>query len=162
MGSKLHQLSKIVNERRPKKRKGRGPGSGNGKTGGRGHKGGKARSGYSVQPGYEGGQMPLYRKLPHRGFNNADFTVRYDVVNLAAIAKIQGVHIITREVLVQVGILRSNSLRYKILSTGTLSTPLTIQADGFSKSAQAKIESIGGKAELVSSSNSFRSKIEGS
>jgi large subunit ribosomal protein L15 len=147
---RLHTLQKIKGERHSKKRLGCGPGSGHGKTSGRGHKGGKARSGYSVRPGYEGGQMPLYRRLPHRGFNNAEFTIRYEVVNLSQIDQIEGIDMIDRDVLVHSGLLRSNTIRYKILAEGALTKPLTIKADKFSEAAKLKIEASGGKVEFVS------------
>jgi ribosomal protein L15, bacterial/organelle len=144
----MTNLSNLKNPQGAKhstKRKGRGVGSGQGKTSGRGHKGMKARSGGSVRPGFEGGQMPLYRKLPHRGFNNANFRVEYSVVNLCCIAEL-GLSEVSRDDLVKAGLVRANSKLVKILGNGKISKAVVITADKFSESAVKKIEAAGGKA----------------
>ena len=146
----LHNLKNVTGAVHRRKRVGCGRGSGHGKTSGRGGKGQTARSGGSVRPGFEGGQMPLYRKLPHRGFNNKNFETVYSVVNLQDLAKIEGVTDITREVLVDNGLIRSNSVRVKILGDGEISTALKVTADKFSGSAKTKIEAAGGEAIIAS------------
>lgn len=140
---KLHTLPKIEGSTHRHKRLGCGRGSGHGKTSGRGHKGMKARSGGGVRPGFEGGQMPLYRKLPHRGFNNVN-REDFDVVNLSTIAKIEA-GTIDREALVRVGALRASSTLFKVLGMGEINRAVTVSAHKFSASAKAKIEAAGGK-----------------
>jgi large subunit ribosomal protein L15 len=146
----LHNLKNVTGAVHRRKRVGCGRGGGHGKTSGRGHKGQTARAGGGIRPGFEGGQMPLYRKLPHRGFNNKNFETVYSLVNLHDLAKLEGVTEITREVLVQNGLIRSNSVRFKILGDGEISTALKVTADKFSGSAKTKIEAAGGEAILVS------------
>lgn len=141
---KLHQLPNIVGATHSKKRKGKGRGTGHGKTSGRGHKGNKARSGYHMPVNFSG--IPYYRRLPQRGFNNTDYRIAYDVVNLSSLDVLLGVDVVDRMVLVQAGLIRPNSVRYKILAQGELTKPLTIKAHKFSASAKAKIEAVGGKA----------------
>ena len=141
--SKLHPLPKIEGSTHRHKRLGCGRSSGHGKTSGRGHKGMKARSGGGVRPGFEGGQMPLYRKLPHRGFNNVN-RVEFAVVNLSQIDKCEGSEI-DRNVLVKAGIVRAADLLVKVLGNGEISRPVTVVAQKFSASAKAKIEAAGGK-----------------
>lgn len=140
---KLHTLPKIEGSTHRHKRLGCGRSSGHGKTSGRGHKGMKARSGGGVRPGFEGGQMPLYRKLPHRGFNNVN-RVGFAVVNLSQIDKCEGSEI-DRNVLVKAGIVRAADLLVKVLGNGEISRPVTVVAQKFSASAKAKIEAAGGK-----------------
>lgn len=140
---KLHSLKASIGANRKKRRKGKGPGSGNGKTAGRGHKGNKARSGYRMPTNFSG--IPYFRRLPQRGFNNADYRIEYDVVNLSSISHILDVDTIDRNTLIQVGLLRPNSLRFKVLASGDLNKPLTVVADKFSKSAIQKIQAAGGK-----------------
>ena len=140
---KLHTLPKIEGSTHRHKRLGCGRSSGHGKTSGRGHKGMKARSGGGVRPGFEGGQMPLYRKLPHRGFNNVN-RVEFAVVNLSQIDKCEGSEI-DRNVLVKAGIVRAADLLVKVLGNGEISRPVTGVAQKFSASAKAKIEAAGGK-----------------
>ncbi len=140
---KLHTLPKIEGSTHRHKRLGCGRSSGHGKTSGRGHKGMKARSGGGVRPGFEGGQMPLYRKLPHRGFNNVN-RVEFAVVNLSQIDKCEGSEI-DRNVLVKAGIVRAADLLVKVLGNGEISRPVTVVAQKFSASAKAKIEAAGGK-----------------
>lgn len=141
---KLHQLPHIGGATHPKKRKGKGRATGHGKTGGRGHKGNKARSGYHMPINFSG--IPYFRRLPQRGFNNADYRIAYDVVNLSSLETLIGVDVIDRMVLIQAGFLRPNSIRYKVLADGEITKPLTIKAHRFSASAKAKIEAVGGKA----------------
>lgn len=141
---KLHTLPKIEGSTHRHKRLGCGRSSGHGKTSGRGHKGMKARSGGGVRPGFEGGQMPLYRKLPHRGFNNVN-RVEFAVVNLSQIDKCEGSEI-DRNALVKAGIIREADLLIKVLGNGEISRAVTVSAQKFSASAKAKIEAAGGKA----------------
>ncbi|MCP4203144.1 MAG: 50S ribosomal protein L15 [bacterium] len=142
---KLHDLSPAAGSRHSPKRVGRGPGSGKGKTSGRGHNGQKSRSGYSRRRGFEGGQMPLVRRVPKRGFTNI-FRREYAVVNLAGLEGFEGD--VTVEALTEKGLVRKGAL-IKILGTGDVSKALNIQAHKFSKTARAKIEAAGGKCEVV-------------
>ncbi len=141
----LHNLKNVPGAVHRRKRVGCGEGSGRGKTCGRGGKGQTARSGGSVRPGFEGGQMPLYRKLPRRGFNNKRFTTDYAVVNLADLSRIEDTTDIDREVLVKHGLIRSNAGLVKVLGDGEVAKALNVTADKFSASAKAKIEAAGGK-----------------
>jgi large subunit ribosomal protein L15 len=129
----------------PTKRLGRGRGNGRGKTCCRGHKGSGQRSGYSRKPGFEGGQMPLYRKLPQRGFNNYEFRTEYSIVNVVDLVKVEGADVIDKEALVKAGLVRSNAKLIKILGTGELTGAVKIKADKFSKSATDKITGAGGE-----------------
>lgn len=131
------------------KRVGRGVGSGHGKTACKGHKGQKARSGSGKGAGFEGGQMPLQRRIPKRGFKNYPFSKEYAIVNLKDISRIEGVDIITPEVLLQKGIIRKVKDGVKILSDGEITRPLTIKANIFSATALNKITVAGGKAEVI-------------
>jgi large subunit ribosomal protein L15 len=140
---KLHELSPAKGSKHSKKRVGRGPGSGLGKTAGRGEKGQKSRTGYSSRPGFEGGQMPLVRRVPKRGFTNI-FKVEYAVVNLAQLGELDGD--VTPEVLVERGLVRSGK-KVKVLGDGEIGKPLRVVADKFSKSAREKIEAAGGRCE---------------
>lgn len=142
---KLHNIPETTGGRKPRKRRGCGMGSGMGKTCGRGHKGGKARSGYSVRPGFEGGQMPLYRRLPHRGFNNKNFRQEYVVVNVGTLESVSGSEV-DREKLAEQGIVPRGELPLKVLGNGEIKRALTVSAHKFSASAKAKIEAAGGKA----------------
>ena len=144
---KLHKLSNPKGAKHAHKRLGCGVGSGHGKTSGRGHKGAKARSGGHVRPGFEGGQMPLYRKLPHRGFNNFKFRVEYATVNVADLEGL-GLEEIKREDLVIAGLVRAKDALVKVLGSGELTKKVVVHADKFSASAVAKIEAAGGKAVL--------------
>jgi large subunit ribosomal protein L15 len=130
------------------KRVGRGIGSGHGKTSCKGHKGQKARSGGPKGPAFEGGQMPLQRRLPKRGFKNR-FTIEYAIVNLKDISKMEGTDIITAETLIEQGIIKDLKNGLKILGEGDIKRPLTIKADAFSASATTKIVAAGGKAEVA-------------
>ena len=132
-------------------RKGRGAGSGNGKTAGRGHKGQKARSGGGVRPGFEGGQMPLYRRLPKRGFNNKRFAPQYITINVSDLEKIEGVTEVTAQVLDEQGVISvpKNNDGIKILGRGELTKKLDVKAAKFTASAKEKIEKAGGTATEV-------------
>lgn len=146
---KLHELSPAVGSTAPRFRKGRGPGSGNGKTAGKGHKGQNARSGGGVRPGFEGGQLPLYRKLPKRGFKN-HFAKTYAIVNVATLeAAFENGAEVTSAVLLEKGIIRRELDGLKILGNGELTKKLTVKAAIFSASAKEKIEAAGGKAEVM-------------
>jgi len=145
---KLHELSPAKGSKHSRKRVGRGPGSGLGKTAGRGHKGQKSRSGYSRRPGFEGGQMPLLRRVPKRGFTNIG-RVEYAVVNLAQLAELaleQSQAAVTPEVLAARGLVRKG-MPVKVLGDGEIGKALSVAAHKFSKSARAKIEEAGGRCE---------------
>ena len=145
---KLHELSPAEGSVKPAWRKGRGPGSGNGKTAGKGHKGQNARSGGGVRPGFEGGQIPLYRKLPKRGFNNR-FAKEYAIVNVEALNRFENGTEVTPELLIECGLVKKELNGIKILGQGELEKQLTVKANKFSKSAVAVIENAGGKAEVI-------------
>jgi len=134
--------------RKTKRRLGRGKGSGRGKTGGRGFKGQTSRSGFRRRPGFEGGQNPLYRRLPKRGFNNAAFAARYEVVNLERINAL-ALQEVTPDTLRQHGLIAKAGASVKILGDGELSKAVTVKAHRFSESAKAKIEKAGGQAVLI-------------
>ena len=146
---KLHELSPAVGSAKDSFRKGRGPGSGNGKTAGKGHKGQNARSGGGVRPGFEGGQLPLYRKLPKRGFNNAKFAKVYAIVNVDAFNAFEDGAIIDLEALMAKKIVRKANDGLKVLGNGELTKKVTVKATIFSASAKEKIEAAGGKTEEV-------------
>ena len=143
----LHELSPAAGSTHVGKRKGRGAGTGNGKTAGRGHKGQKARSGGGVRVGFEGGQMPLARRVPKRGFNNI-FAKPLEIVNLSALNAFDSGAVVTAEALLEKGILSKCTYGYKVLGNGKITKKLTVQASAFSKSAQEDIEAEGGKAEV--------------
>ncbi|MCL2068362.1 MAG: 50S ribosomal protein L15 [Oscillospiraceae bacterium] len=146
---KLHELSPPPGSKKEAFRVGRGPGSGNGKTSGRGHKGQKSRSGGGVRPGFEGGQMPLARRVPKRGFNNI-FAVRYATVNISDLEeRFEDGATVNAESLRASGLLKKTLDGVKILGNGELSRKLTVQAKAFSESAKQKIEGAGGKAEVI-------------
>jgi large subunit ribosomal protein L15 len=146
----LHNLQNVPGAVHRRKRIGCGEGGGHGKTSCRGGKGQTARSGGSIRPGFEGGQMPLFRKLPHRGFNNKNFRTDYAVVNLNDLARLEGVTEVDRQVLVEKGLVRSNATRIKVLGDGEIGQALKVTADKFSASAKAKIEAAGGQAIIAS------------
>ena len=129
-------------------RRGRGHGSGNGKTAGKGHKGQKARSGGGKRPGFEGGQMPLYRRIPKRGFTNRN-TVEIVGINVSALERFDNDAVVTVETFVEAGIVKNPRDGVKILGNGELTKKLTVQANAFSAGAAAKIEALGGKAEVI-------------
>ena len=144
----LDELKPAAGSNRKRKRVGRGDGSGHGKTSCRGHKGQGARSGGGTKPGFEGGQMPLQRRLPKRGFHNP-FRIEVSVVNLTQLESFPSGAEVTPESLCAQGLVRGKNRRIKILGDGSLSKPLTIKAHGFSAKAKAKIEASGGKTEVI-------------
>ena len=145
---KLHELSPAVGSARSNYRKGRGPASGNGKTAGKGHKGQNARSGGGVRPGFEGGQIPLYRKLPKRGFHNK-FATNYAIVNVSALNAFENGAVVDMETLLAKKIIRKSLDGLKVLGNGELTKSLTVKANIFSATAKEKIEAAGGKIEVV-------------
>ena len=145
---KLHELSPAPGSVRDTYRKGRGPGSGNGKTAGKCHKGQNARSGGGVRPGFEGGQLPLYRKLPKRGFYNR-FATEYAVVNVNSLDKFEDGAPVDLDILRGCGIVKSSADKLKILGNGEITKKITVKAAVFSASAKEKIEAAGGKTEVV-------------
>ena len=145
---KLSELSPAEGSVRAPYRKGRGAGSGNGKTGGRGHKGQKARSGGKIRVGFEGGQMPLARRIPKRGFNNI-FAKPLEIVNLSTLDRFQDGDTVTVHALLEKGILSKCEYGYKVLGNGTLTKKLIVRASAFSASAKEKIVAAGGKYEVV-------------
>ncbi|HHU77281.1 MAG: 50S ribosomal protein L15 [Caldicoprobacterales bacterium] len=145
---KLHELKPAKGSVKSPLRKGRGIGSGLGKTAGRGHKGQKARSGGGVKPGFEGGQMPLIRRLPKRGFTNI-FSKEYSLVNIRDLEVFDEGTVVSPELLKETGLIKKYNDGIKILGDGELTKKLTVQAHKFSKSAKEKIEAIGGKAEVI-------------
>ena len=146
---KLHTLYPNEGSRETRKRVGRGPGSGLGKTSGKGHKGQNARSGGGVRPGFEGGQLPLFRRLPKRGFTNARFKTVYAVINLSDLNKFEDGAVITPELLKDMGILKNQLDGVKVLGNGKLEKKLTVKANKFSATAVEAIEALGGKAEVI-------------
>ncbi len=146
---RLHSLKNTVGAVRRRKRVGCGEGSGRGKTCGRGGKGQTARSGGSIRPGFEGGQMPLYRRLPQRGFNNKNFRTEYAVVNLSTLDRLEGVDSIDRDLLVEKGVIGASDGRVKILAQGEISRAVKVTAHKFSAAAKQKIEAAGGEAIVV-------------
>ena len=146
---KLHELSPAEGSVKEGFRKGRGAGSGNGKTAGKGHKGQNARSGGGVRPGFEGGQLPLYRKLPKRGFNNYRFAKCYSVVNVQLLNKFNDGDVVDCAALLAMGLIDNANCGVKILGEGELTKKLTVKATVFSASAKEKIEAAGGKIEEV-------------
>ena len=145
---KLHELTPAAGATKPAYRKGRGAGSGNGKTAGRGHKGQWARSGGGVRVGFEGGQMPLARRLPKRGFHNI-FAKPLEAVNVSVLEKFEDGDVVNAQALLEKGILSKCEYGVKILGNGEITKKLTVQASAFSASAKEKIEAAGGKVEVV-------------
>lgn len=145
---KLHELSPAPGSAKEAWRKGRGIGSGNGKTAGKGHKGQNARSGGGVRPGFEGGQLPLYRKLPKRGFKNR-FATNYSIVNLSTLNKFEDGETVNLAKLIEAGIIKKPLDGLKVLGNGEITKKLTVEASIFSASAKEKIEAAGGKTEVV-------------
>ncbi len=144
----LHELSPAAGSNTKAYRKGRGAGSGNGKTAGRGHKGQWARSGGGVRVGFEGGQMPLARRLPKRGFHNI-FAKPLEAVNVSALEKFEDGAVVDAQALLEKGVLSKCEYGVKILGNGSLGKKLTVRASAFSASAKEKIEAAGGKAEVI-------------
>ena len=145
---KLHELSPATGSAKAVYRKGRGPGSGNGKTAGKGHKGQNARAGGGVRPGFEGGQLPLYRKLPKRGFNNK-FATKYAIVNVSELNVFENGAEVNIDVLLEKKIVRKAYDGLKVLGNGELTKALNVKAVIFSATAKEKIEAAGGKTEEV-------------
>jgi large subunit ribosomal protein L15 len=144
---KLHELQPAAGSTTAPKRLGRGIGSGLGKTSGKGHKGAKARSGGGKRPGFEGGQMPLYRPVPKRGFHNP-FRIEYATVNVGQLEIFEDGTVVTAETLKEAGLIKKVMDGVKILGNGELTKKLTVQAEKFTDSAKEKIEALGGKAEV--------------
>ena len=145
---KLHELSPAPGSATKAWRKGRGAGSGNGKTAGKGHKGQNARSGGGVRPGFEGGQIPLYRKLPKRGFHNKFSTV-YSIINVDALNRFDDGAVIDLNALMESGVVSKANDGLKVLGRGEITKKLTVKASIFSATAKSKIEAAGGKAEVI-------------
>ena len=145
---KLHELSPAAGSAKPVYRKGRGPASGNGKTAGKGHKGQNARTGGGVRPGIEGGQIPLYRRLPKRGFHNV-FAKHYTILYVDALNVFEDGSVVSAETLIENGIINNVYDGIKILGNGEISKKLTVKASIFSASAKEKIEAAGGKIEVI-------------
>ena len=145
---KLHELRAVPGATKAPKRKGRGTATGQGKTAGRGMNGQKSRSGGGTRLGFEGGQMPLYRRLPKRGFNNI-WGTEYTIVNVEDLNKFEAGTVVTQEVLEEAGIVKQVKDGIKVLGQGTINIAVTVKADKFSKTAVEKIEAAGGKAEVI-------------
>lgn len=146
---KLHELSPVAGSTKERKRIGRGPASGQGKTAGKGHKGQKARAGRGMRPGFEGGQMPLQRRIPKRGFNNI-FRKEFAKVNVSSLDKVfDDGAVVTIDALIEKGLIKKTLDGVKVLGNGELSKKLTVQVNAYSESAKQKIEAAGGKAEEV-------------
>jgi len=145
---RLHELSPVKGSIKDVFRVGRGHGSGNGKTSGKGHKGQNARSGGGVRPGFEGGQMPLHRRLPKRGFNNI-FRTRYATVNIGDLEIFDDGSTVDMDMIMKAGLIKKKLDGIKILGDGQLTKKLNISVTAFSKTAKEKIEKIGGKAEVI-------------
>ena len=146
---KLHELRPSEGAFKTSKRLGRGTGSGLGKTSGKGHKGQNARSGGGVRPGFEGGQLPLFRRLPKRGFSNAMFKVEYATINVSDLEKFEDGAVVTPELLKEMGILKKQLAGVKVLGNGELTKKLTVKANKFSSTAKTKIENVGGTTEVI-------------
>ena len=146
----LHDLSPVRGSKRAAKRLGQGIGSGTGKTAGKGNKGHKSRTGGGVRPGFEGGQMPLARRVPKRGFNNARFAKEYQIVNLESLTeKFESGREITVQDLYNAGLVRTLSQPVKVLADGEVDRPFTVRVNAISQSARQKIEAAGGKVEVI-------------
>lgn len=145
---KLHELSPALGSTKESKRIGRGHGSGNGKTAGKGHKGQKARAGHGMRPGFEGGQMPLQRRIPKRGFNNI-FAEEWVAVNVSALEVFEDGATVNAAALKEKGIIKKAELPVKVLGNGKLTKKLTVNLNAFSASAAEKINAAGGKAEVI-------------
>ena len=145
---KLHELSAAEGSKKSVKRIGRGPASGQGKTAGKGHKGQKARAGRGMRPGFEGGQMPLYRRLPKRGFKCRN-SKEIIGINLSTLEKFDNDTVVSVDTLIEAGIVKNPRDGVKILGNGEFTKKLTVQANAFSASAKEKIEALGGKAEVI-------------
>lgn len=145
---KLHELAPAAGSKKDVKRIGRGPASGQGKTAGKGHKGQKARAGRGMRPGFEGGQMPLQRRIPKRGFNNI-FAKEIATVNVSALNVFEDGAVVDVEALIYAGLVKKALDGVKVLGNGEISKKLTVKANAFSDAAKQKIEAVGGKAEVI-------------
>lgn len=146
---KLHELSKVDGSTHRSKVVGRGPGSGHGKTSGRGEKGQKARSGASIHAWFEGGQTPLYKRVPRRGFNNKRFETKFAVINVSDLNRFKDGEVITPELLRESGLIKKELNGIKVLGNGTLEKKLTVKANIFTNTAITKIEELGGTTEVI-------------
>ena len=146
---KLHELSSLDGSVKNRKRVGRGPGSGTGKTSGKGEKGQNARSGGGVRPGFEGGQLPLFRRLSKRGFNNYEFRTVYSTVNVSDLNRFEDGTVVTPELLIETGLIKKQLDGIKVLGNGEINKKLTVKAHKFSKSAIEKLEESGSKIEVI-------------
>ena len=146
---KLHELERNPQAKQERRRVGRGMGSGLGKTSGRGEKGQKARSGVSIKATFEGGQLPLYRRLPKRGFSNSDFKIKYATINVSDLDRFEDGTVVTPELLKECGLLKNQLDGIKILGNGEITKKLTIKAHKFSKTAIEKLENSGSKIEVL-------------
>ena len=146
---KLHTMQPNLGATTTRKRVGRGVGSGLGKTSGKGHKGQNARSGGGVRPGFEGGQLPLFRRLPKRGFSNAKFKNVYAVINLSDLNKFEDGAVVSPEILKEMGLVKKQLDGIKVLGNGKLERKLTVKAHAFSDTAKKQIEELGGKVEVI-------------
>ena len=146
---KLHELEAVYGSTKNRKRVGRGQGSGTGKTSGKGEKGQNARSGGGVRPGFEGGQLPLFRRLSKRGFNNYNFRTVYAVVNVEDLNRFENDTVVTIEMLKEVGLVKKELDGVKIMGNGNLEKKLTVRANAFTRSAIEKINNNGGKTEVI-------------
>ena len=146
---KLHELSPAPGSKRTKTRVGRGLGSGLGKTCGRGQKGQKSRSGGGTRPGFEGGQKPIYLRLPKRGFNNVKFALEFNEINVAALECFEAGSVVDFTAMIQIGLIKKARNGVRILGNGNIEKALTVRAHGFTKTAISKIEAAGGKAEVI-------------
>ena len=146
----LHNIPAGKNPRKATKRRGRGTATGQGGTSGRGHKGQKARSGGGTRPGFEGGQMPLYRRLPKRGFNNKRFRTDYNIINVGNLNRFAEENIVNQDLLIKSGLLSKRKNGLRILGNGELKVKITVEANGFTRSAREKIEELNGACKLVS------------
>ena len=146
---KLHELNSLEGSVKARKRVGRGQGSGTGKTSGKGEKGQNARSGGGVRVGFEGGQLPLFRRLGKRGFNNTRFATVYATVNVSDLNRFEDGTVVTPELLIETGLLKKQLDGVKVLGNGELTKKLTVKATSFSKTAKTKIESVGGTIEVI-------------
>jgi large subunit ribosomal protein L15 len=146
---KLHNLTYSEGAVKARKRLGRGSSSGTGKTSGKGHKGQNARSGGGVRTNFEGGQLPLYRRLPKRGFSNAEFKITYATINVSDLNRFEDGTVVSPELLKEIGMVKNQLNGIKVLGNGTLSKKLTVRANKFSETAKKAIETAGGKAEVI-------------
>jgi len=146
---KLNNITPTEGAFKERKRVGRGTGSGLGKTSGKGHKGQNARSGGGVRVGFEGGQLPLFRRLPKRGFSNANFKIRYATINLSDLNNFEDGAVVSPELLKEMGLVKKQLDGIKVLGNGTLSKKLTVKAHKFSAKAKEEIEKLGGKTEVI-------------